>query len=136
MLAGAGDELQGIKRGIMEMADSVIITKADGTNIQKAKNARTEYAHALHLFPPTESGWIPKVAAMTPRMVWGRKNFATDRCPKSIVNGPSVSYLEMHHAWLMAGRGDASGYPAKAADAFATLERLYREEQENAGFKS
>ena len=61
MLAGAGDELQGIKRGIMEMADSVIITKADGTNIQKAKNARTEYAHALHLFPPTESSWIPKV---------------------------------------------------------------------------
>lgn len=61
MLAGAGDELQGIKRGIMEMADSVIITKADGTNVQKAKNARTEYAHALHLFPPTESGWIPKV---------------------------------------------------------------------------
>jgi LAO/AO transport system kinase len=61
MLAGAGDELQGIKRGIMEMADSVIITKADGANVQKAKNARTEYAHALHLFPPTESGWIPKV---------------------------------------------------------------------------
>ncbi len=60
MLAGAGDELQGIKRGIMEMADMVLITKADGNNIQKAKNARTEYAHALHLFPPTESGWIPK----------------------------------------------------------------------------
>ena len=61
MLAGAGDELQGIKRGIMEMADAVVITKADGNNVQKAKNARTEYAHALHLFPPTESGWIPKV---------------------------------------------------------------------------
>jgi LAO/AO transport system kinase len=61
MLAGAGDELQGIKRGIMEMADAVVITKADGNNIQKAKSARTEYAHALHLFPPTESGWIPKV---------------------------------------------------------------------------
>ncbi|MBP7810132.1 MAG: methylmalonyl Co-A mutase-associated GTPase MeaB [Bacteroidia bacterium] len=60
MLAGAGDELQGIKRGIMEMADSVIITKADGANVQKAKSARSEYAHALHLFPPTESGWIPK----------------------------------------------------------------------------
>jgi len=57
MLAGAGDELQGIKRGIMEMADMVLITKADGNNIQKAKNARNEYAHALHLFPPTESGW-------------------------------------------------------------------------------
>jgi LAO/AO transport system kinase len=61
MLAGAGDELQGIKRGIMEMADSIVITKADGTNIQKAKNARTEYAHAIHLFPPTQSGWVPKV---------------------------------------------------------------------------
>jgi LAO/AO transport system kinase len=61
MLAGAGDELQGIKRGIMEMADAVVITKADGNNIQKAKNARTEFAHALHFFPPTESGWIPKV---------------------------------------------------------------------------
>jgi len=61
MLAGAGDELQGIKRGIMEMADAVLITKADGNNVQKAKNARTEFAHALHLFPPAESGWIPKV---------------------------------------------------------------------------
>lgn len=61
MLAGAGDELQGIKRGIMEMADSIVITKADGDNVQKAKMARAEYAHALHLFPPSESGWIPKV---------------------------------------------------------------------------
>lgn len=61
MLAGAGDELQGIKRGIMELADSIIITKADGDNIQKAKNARAEYAHAIHMFPPTDSGWIPKV---------------------------------------------------------------------------
>ncbi len=61
MLAGAGDELQGIKRGIMEMADALLITKADGANLQKAKNAKTEYSHALHLFPPSESGWIPKV---------------------------------------------------------------------------
>ncbi|HRD40892.1 MAG TPA: methylmalonyl Co-A mutase-associated GTPase MeaB, partial [Bacteroidia bacterium] len=61
MLAGAGDELQGIKRGIMEMADALLITKADGNNLQKAKNAKTEYTHALHLFPPSESGWIPKV---------------------------------------------------------------------------
>lgn len=61
MLAGAGDELQGIKRGIMEMADSIIITKADGDNIQKAKAAKAEYTNAIHLFPPTESGWIPKV---------------------------------------------------------------------------
>lgn len=60
MLAGAGDELQGIKRGIMEMADAIVITKADGTNADKAKMARREYANALHLFPPTESSWIPE----------------------------------------------------------------------------
>lgn len=61
MLAGAGDELQGIKRGIMEMADAIIINKADGDNIEKAKLARQEYENALHLYPPTETGWIPPV---------------------------------------------------------------------------
>jgi LAO/AO transport system kinase len=61
MLAGAGDELQGIKRGIMEMADAIAITKADGENVRKADLARVEYQNALHLFPPTKSGWIPKV---------------------------------------------------------------------------
>ena len=61
MLAGAGDELQGIKRGIMEMADGMVITKADGDNVTKAKNARSEYARALHFFPPHPSGWIPQV---------------------------------------------------------------------------
>lgn len=61
MLAGAGDELQGIKRGIMEMADAIAITKADEDNIQNAKNARMEYKRALHLFPPTDNGWTPKV---------------------------------------------------------------------------
>lgn len=60
MLAGAGDELQGIKRGIMEMADAIAINKADGDNLNKAKSARAEYAGALHLFPPTDSSWIPK----------------------------------------------------------------------------
>lgn len=61
MLAGAGDELQGIKRGIMEMADLIAITKADGENIQKANSARVQYESALHLFPPAESGWAPRV---------------------------------------------------------------------------
>lgn len=61
MLAGAGDELQGIKRGIMEMADTIAITKADGTNVRKAGLAATEYRNALHLFPKSSSGWIPKV---------------------------------------------------------------------------
>lgn len=61
MLSGAGDELQGIKRGIMEMADLIVITKADGSNIDKANMARALYQNALHLFPPAESGWIPTV---------------------------------------------------------------------------
>jgi len=60
MLSGAGDELQGIKRGIMEMSDALIINKADGDNIDKAKMAKVQYANALHLFPPTPSGWVPQ----------------------------------------------------------------------------
>lgn len=59
MLSGAGDDLQGIKRGIMEMSDLIAITKADGNNVEKASMARALYANALHLFPPTESGWVP-----------------------------------------------------------------------------
>lgn len=60
-LAGAGDELQGIKKGIMEMADGIVITKADGGNERRAKQAQTEFQHALHLFQLSESGWTPKV---------------------------------------------------------------------------
>jgi LAO/AO transport system kinase len=60
-ISGAGDELQGIKRGIMEMADAIVINKADGDNIAKAKLAKTEFNRALHLFPAKSSGWIPKV---------------------------------------------------------------------------
>jgi len=59
MMADAGDELQGIKRGIIEMADAIIINKADRDNIGKAKAARVEYANALHLFPASDSGWSP-----------------------------------------------------------------------------
>lgn len=62
MLAGAGDELQGIKRGIMEMADAIAITKADGENVGKASAARAEYQSALHLYPLGASGWSPKVS--------------------------------------------------------------------------
>ncbi|HAI75616.1 MAG TPA: methylmalonyl Co-A mutase-associated GTPase MeaB [Microscillaceae bacterium] len=61
MLAGAGDELQGIKKGIMEMADGLVITKADGNNATKARNAQLDYQNALHLFPLPESGWSPQV---------------------------------------------------------------------------
>ena len=61
LLAGAGDELQGIKRGIMEMADGLAVTKADGDNDKRAKLAQRELKNAIHLFPPTTSGWIPEV---------------------------------------------------------------------------
>ncbi|GAP72386.1 hypothetical protein SAMD00024442_30_5 [Candidatus Symbiothrix dinenymphae] len=60
-LAGTGDELQGIKRGIMEMADGIIVNKADGSNIEKANLAAAQYRSALHLFPLPPSGWSPKV---------------------------------------------------------------------------
>ena len=60
-LAGTGDELQGIKRGIMEMADGIVINKADGSNIEKAKLAAAHFRNALHLFPAPESGWTPRV---------------------------------------------------------------------------
>ncbi|NNM22509.1 MAG: methylmalonyl Co-A mutase-associated GTPase MeaB [Flavobacteriaceae bacterium] len=59
-LAGAGDELQGIKRGIMEMADAIVINKADGENIKAAKLAKTEFNRALHLYPPKVDGWRPE----------------------------------------------------------------------------
>ncbi|WP_417601816.1 methylmalonyl Co-A mutase-associated GTPase MeaB [Owenweeksia hongkongensis] len=61
MLAGAGDELQGIKRGIMEMADLLIINKADGDNARNAKRASGEYKRAMHLFPANDNEWIPRV---------------------------------------------------------------------------
>ena len=61
MLAGSGDELQGIKRGIMEMADMIAITKADGSNKILADNARVSFENALHFFPKKSSGWAPQV---------------------------------------------------------------------------
>jgi LAO/AO transport system kinase len=63
MLAGAGDELQGIKRGIMEMADLLLINKADDPEDSKVRLAMGEYKRALHLFPPNANEWIPKVQA-------------------------------------------------------------------------
>lgn len=61
MLAGAGDELQGIKRGIMEMADAIVINKAEENNVDQANLAKRTYQNALHLFPPNRNGWMPKV---------------------------------------------------------------------------
>jgi len=61
MLAGAGDELQGIKRGIMEMADVIAVTKADTENLQRAQQARTSISSAIHLFAGNEEQWVVPV---------------------------------------------------------------------------
>ncbi len=60
-LAGGGDELQGIKRGILELADLLVVTKADGDNLAAAKRARAEYARALSMMPPRSAAWRPRV---------------------------------------------------------------------------
>jgi LAO/AO transport system kinase len=61
MIPGAGDELQGIKRGILEMIDALVVNKADGDNRERAERARSDYANALHLFPASADGWNPPV---------------------------------------------------------------------------
>jgi len=61
ILAGAGDELQGIKRGVVELADMIVVNKADGDNLPLAQKAKAAYTNALHLFPAKESGWTPPV---------------------------------------------------------------------------
>lgn len=61
MLAGAGDQLQGIKRGIIELCDAMVITKSDGDNLTAANYAKAEYTGALHLIAPKASGWVPEI---------------------------------------------------------------------------
>ena len=80
MLAGAGDELQGIKKGIMEMADMVVINKADGDNIRMSEMARLQYQNALHIFPQSESGWTPVVSTAS-----STKNIGIDRVWEEII---------------------------------------------------
>ena len=60
-LAGTGDELQGIKRGIMEISDGIVINKCDGNNVERCQMAATNFRNALHFFPMPDSGWLPKV---------------------------------------------------------------------------
>ena len=78
MLAGAGDELQGMKRGIIEMLDGMAINKADGDNRQKAERARIEYAGALHLFPASADGWTPRVLTCSSTDKTGHRRSVAD----------------------------------------------------------
>jgi len=93
MLAGAGDELQGIKRGIMEMADAITINKADGNNIEKAGLARVQYMNALHLFPAADSGWKPKVLTCSAYMKTGISEI-WDTIDEYLVHVKNNSYFQ------------------------------------------
>ena len=96
-IAGAGDELQGIKRGIMEMADSIIINKADGNNITRAELAKGQLQSALHFFPPHESGVEPKVMTCSAYETTGIKEIWENilhYCSETQQNG----YFEAHRS--------------------------------------
>lgn len=96
MLAGAGDELQGIKKGIMEMADMVVINKCDGDNEQKSELARLQYQNALHIFPQSESGWSPVVTKAS-----AIKNIGIDTIWNDIV---SYKYLVTENGYFEKNR--------------------------------
>lgn len=93
MLSGAGDDLQGIKRGIMEMADMIAINKADGENKKTAKRAALEYRNALSLFPPGESGWKPPVVTCSAEKETGIPEL-WEKVDEFINNVKSSGYFE------------------------------------------
>lgn len=121
MLAGAGDELQGIKRGIMEMADLIAINKADGANLTKAKLAQQEYQQALHLFPPNPNGWIPKTltcSAITGDGIVEVRNIIFDFEKKMMENG-----------WIERKREAQAAYWLRQTLEYELLSRFYNSEQ-------
>jgi LAO/AO transport system kinase len=96
MLSGAGDELQGIKRGIMEMADGIVITKADSGNEKFAEKAKIQYRNALHLFPPKKSNWIPQTFTCS-----SIENKGIEEISKSI---ESYINITTNNGWLYENR--------------------------------
>lgn len=89
-LPGAGDELQGIKRGIMELADLIVINKADDHSTEKVRLAERTYLNALHLFPPTDSGWLPLVkhcSSLTKKGIPEVWQLLQDYCSQTKLNG-------------------------------------------------
>lgn len=112
MLAGAGDELQGIKKGIIEMCDALIINKADGDNVEAAKRAKREYANALHLFPAKENGWVPQVKTCSAmeksglEAVWEmivdfKDRMSANRYLESNRQEQRVNWMQEHVRYLM-----------------------------------
>ncbi len=101
-LAGAGDELQGIKRGIMEMADAIVITKADTDNIERANRAKVELQAALHFFPPSPSGWIPLVKTCS-----AHYNYGIDDIWEMLMN---YKEIVIHNGFFMLNRLNQAKY--------------------------
>lgn len=104
-LAGAGDELQGIKRGIIEMADAIVINKADGENIKAAKSAKLEFNRALHLYPEKASGWTPKTILCSALKNEGITE-VWEMILEYITHAKSTNYFETHRTnqnkfWLL-----------------------------------
>lgn len=104
MLAGAGDELQGIKKGIVEMADALVITKADGDNERKAREAMAEYQHALHFNMQKDSAWSTKVlqcSALTNQGIDNVWKTINDYVEKTTTSGYFKSNREQQNiAWM------------------------------------
>ena len=104
-ISGAGDELQGIKRGIMEMADAIVINKADGDNVKNANFAKLEFNRALHLFPAKKSGWVPKATTCSAITkigipeIWGQ---ITDYIQLTTKNGYFIeNRKDQNHFWML-----------------------------------
>ena len=104
-LAGAGDELQGIKRGIIEMADAIVINKADGDNLKAARSASLEFKRALHLYPPKASEWQPKVSLCSALQETGiTEVWEMIQEYKSLVDGNGYFEVNRHNQnkfWLL-----------------------------------
>lgn len=105
MLSGAGDEIQGIKRGIMEMADALFVNKADGENKLMAEKAAQAYANVLHLFPAREDNWVPKTgvcSAINHEGISDIWNIITDFKSQQIANNEFEKRRQKQSkSWLM-----------------------------------
>ena len=129
MISGAGDELQGIKRGIMEMADAIVITKADGDNLTRAELAATQYRSALKLFPKNENGWTAPVdvcSALERRNIDTVWNFIEDFVQQTKSNGwfssnRNEQSIRIFYEWIESSLRTRF---FAAADVKATVERL------------
>lgn len=127
MLAGAGDELQGIKRGIMEMADGLLITKADGDNITAAKKAANSYKMAMHLFPPLSNQWTPEVATIS-----AQENNGLNVVWEMIVR---FKKLVSENGWLLENRQAQQEFWLKHTFESNLLETYYRNSNWKSTFK-